>query len=58
MQSFLKQKTYTLVSAVLLFGIGLYGFAFRGLTSLPDFYLFISLVLGLWGLIVINLKRR
>lgn len=58
MQSLLKLKTYTLVSAGLLFSIGLYGFAFRGLTNLPDFYLFISLVLGFWGLIVASQRRR
>jgi hypothetical protein len=58
MQSLLKLKTYTLVSAGLLFAIGLYGFAFRGLTSLPDFYLFISLILGFWGLIVVSQRRR
>ncbi len=45
-------KTYTLVTGLILFAIGLFGFAFHGNLNIPDSYLVASLVLGFWGLVV------
>lgn len=49
---FLKQtKNYARVVGVILFLIGLLGFAFRSDNSLPDLYLGGALVLGFWGIL-------
>lgn len=49
---FLKQtKNYTRIVGVILFLIGLLGFAFRSDNSLPDLYLGGALVLGFWGIL-------
>lgn len=49
---FLSQtKNYARVVGVILFLIGLLGFAFRSDNSLPDGYLVGALVLGFWGIL-------
>jgi len=45
-------KTYALVTGLVLFCLGLFGFAFRSSFNIPDSYLVISLILGFWGLVV------
>lgn len=52
MFKFNSPKSYTLVTGLVLFGLGLFGFAFRSNFNVPDSYLFVSLVLGFWGLVV------
>ena len=49
---FLNQtKNYARVVGVILFLIGLLGFAFRSDNSLPDLYLAGALILGFWGIL-------
>lgn len=45
-------KNYALITGILLFALGFFGFAFRGSFNLPDIYLLASLVLGFWGILV------
>jgi len=45
-------KNYALITGVLLFALGFFGFAFRGTFNVPDVYLFCGLVLGFWGIVV------
>lgn len=47
-----QTKNYTRVVGVILFVIGLFGFAFRSDNSLPDIYLISALVLGFWGILI------
>jgi xanthine/uracil permease len=44
-------KNYARIVGVILFLIGLLGFAFRGDNSLPDVYLGGALILGFWGIV-------
>lgn len=44
-------KNYARIVGVILFLIGLFGFAFRSDNSLPDLYLGGALVLGFWGIV-------
>ena len=37
---------------IALFAFGFFGFAFRESFNVPDYYLFISLILGFWGIVV------
>jgi cytochrome c oxidase assembly protein Cox11 len=46
-----KTKNYARIVGVILFLVGLLGFAFRTGSSLPDLYLLICLVLGFWGIV-------
>lgn len=49
---FLNQpRNYARVVGVILFAIGLIGFAFRSDSSLPDIYLGGALLLGFWGIV-------
>jgi len=43
-------KNYSLIAGLILFVFGILGFAFRSSFNLADKYLFVSLVLGFWGL--------
>ena len=47
-----SSKTYALITGIILFGLGFFGFAFRTSFNLPDSYLFFSLILGFWGIMV------
>lgn len=47
-----SQKNYALIVGILLFAVGLLGFAFRSATSLPPLYLIVFLALGFWGILV------
>ena len=47
----LKTKNYARLSGVIFFAIGLFGFAFRSGSSLPDKYLILFLILGFWGVL-------
>ncbi len=44
-------KTYALVSGLILFVLGVIGFAFRNSFDIPDKYLILNLILGLWGIV-------
>ena len=46
-----QTKNYARIVGVILFLIGLMGFAFRSDNSLPDVYLGGALVLGFWGIV-------
>ena len=51
--SFLKiPKNYARIVGGILFLVGLFGYAFRNGSSLPDVYLIGALVLGFWGILV------
>lgn len=45
-------KGYSLAVGVVLLGFGILGFAFRGAIDVPTKYLFLSLALGVWGIMV------
>lgn len=47
-----QTKNYTRIVGVILFAIGLLGFAFRSDNSLPDMYLVGALILGFWGIVI------
>jgi hypothetical protein len=47
-----RTKNYARTVGALLFLLGLFGFAFRSDSSLPDGYLVAALVLGFWGILV------
>lgn len=53
----MNSRIYALVCGGLLFIIGIYGFAFRGSTRIPDLLLVLCLVLGFWGLVLASQKR-
>jgi xanthine/uracil permease len=44
-------KNYARIVGVILFVMGLFGFAFRSDNSLPDLYLGGALLLGFWGIV-------
>ena len=46
-----QTKNYARIVGVILFAMGLIGFAFRSDSSLPDKYLVGALVLGFWGIV-------
>ena len=49
---FLSQpRNYSITAGIILFAIGIIGFAFRSQGSLPDVYLGGALVLGFWGIV-------
>lgn len=45
-------KNYALVVGIILFALGILGFAFHSNADLPDYYLIGALVLGFWGIMV------
>ncbi len=45
-------KNYALVVGIILFALGILGFAFHSNADLPDYYLIGALVLGFWGIVV------
>lgn len=47
----MQTKNYARIVGVILFAIGLLGFAFRSSNSLPDAYLVGALILGFWGIL-------
>ncbi len=51
-------KTYTQVVGILLFAIGILGFAFPNAIQLPDVYLLLFLVLGFWGVLISVYHRK
>lgn len=56
--SYLKSPHYySAFVGLVLFLTGLLGFAFRGDGSLPDLVLFVSLILGIWGILVTLSKK-
>jgi hypothetical protein len=52
MSKFGTQKFYSLTVGIILFCFGFFGFAFRGNSNIPDYYLLIGLILGFWGIVV------
>lgn len=51
-------RTYSLITGAILFLVGFCGFAFPNIISLPGGYLFASLILGFWGIVVgVNKKQ-
>ena len=51
MPKFTNQKTYAIVCGSLMFCFGIVGFAFKTAFNIADKYLFLSLLLGFWGII-------
>lgn len=47
-----SSANYSRIVGVILFAVGLLGFAFRSSGSLPTFYLLGAMVLGFWGVLV------
>jgi hypothetical protein len=47
-----SHRNYARIVGVILFAVGLLGFAFRSSSSLPTIYLLACLVLGFWGILV------
>jgi hypothetical protein len=45
-----RTKNYARITGVILFLVGLLGFAFRSSNSLPDLYLLACIILGFWGI--------
>gem|GEM_PF-4762059 len=52
MHRFGKLRIFAFSCGLVLFLIGLGGFAFRNGRSIPDWHLFIDIVLGFWGLLI------
>jgi hypothetical protein len=52
MFKFSTPRSYTLITGIILFLVGFVGFAFPNIVNLPGGYLFLSLVLGFWGIVV------
>ena len=51
-------RSYSLITGIILFLVGFVGFAFPNIVSLPGGYLFLSLALGFWGIVVgVNKKQ-
>lgn len=56
--SYFKSRVfYVRLVGLVLFLVGLLGFAFRSNDSLPGLYLLVALMLGFWGL-VLGASRR
>lgn len=53
-----SNRNYARIVGIILFAIGLLGFAFRSSTSLPTLYLLAALVLGFWGILVSFNKEK
>jgi hypothetical protein len=53
-----SQRTYSLSVGIILFVLGFFGFAFKPSLALPDQFLFMSLVLGFWGVVVGARKEK
>jgi hypothetical protein len=51
-------KSYALITGTILFLLGLLGFAFTGSFNLPWQYLFFSLILGFWGIVISVAKKQ
>ncbi len=51
-RSLRNPRVYARITGVVLFLLGLMGYAFRSANSLPDVYLLGFLLLGFWGIIV------
>ncbi len=45
-------RNYALTVGIILFALGFFGFVFRSYFKVGDHYLFFSLVLGFWGILV------
>lgn len=50
-------RAYALITGIILFCLGFFGFAFRSDFNVPDYYLFFSLILGFWGIVVGAVKH-
>jgi hypothetical protein len=48
---FASPKIYSAIVGLILFVIGIWGFAFRTDSGLPDRFLILFLVLGFWGIL-------
>jgi lipoprotein signal peptidase len=56
---FTTPQFYTLFTGIVLFLFGFLGFAFNSIFNVADSYLFFSLVLGFWGIVVgINSRTK
>lgn len=53
-----SNRNYARIVGVILFAVGLLGFAFRSSASLPAMYLLACLVLGFWGILVSFYKEK
>jgi hypothetical protein len=57
MFKFNSPRSFSLATGIILFLVGFFGFAFPNIISLPGGYLFVSLVLGIWGIVVGSAKK-
>jgi hypothetical protein len=58
MNRLLSTRFYTFTLGLLLFAIGIYGFAFRGLNALPDYLLLFGTIFGFWGLVITIFSKK
>jgi hypothetical protein len=59
MKKFNTARFYSLFTGSILFLLGFLGFAFPAYFNLPEGYLFFSLVLGFWGVVIgVNQKTN
>jgi len=58
MQKLSTPRNYALIVGIILFALGFFGFIFRGYFRAPDHYLFLSLVLGFWGILVAIANKK
>jgi hypothetical protein len=52
MSKFNSPRTYSLVTGIILFAFGFFGFAFPNYFNISGIYLFAGLILGFWGIVV------
>ncbi len=52
MDKLASTKYYSLITGIILFLFGFFGFAFRNNFQVSGKYLLISLVLGFWGIVI------
>lgn len=45
-------RSYSLITGIILFAFGFLGFAFPSSFNFSGNYLFVSLILGFWGIVV------
>jgi ABC-type Na+ efflux pump permease subunit len=57
MDTFNSQRIYCLIAGLILFSLGIFGFAFKTSFDIADRYLFAALILGFWG-IVVSFNRK
>ncbi len=57
MKKISNQRAYALVCGFVLFCFGVFGFAFKNAFDINGVYLFFSILLGFWGMVVAFAKN-